>query len=372
MTGISQLGYYDPQAGLGYNFVVAIGEYYDFGDRPTNIQQAALIMHELGHNFGLRHDGDPVCDEFLQTNQSPNYLSVMSYDFFGSGIPYSAKPGSTKIVGWRDDYSDVKLPALNEFHLNESAGLQDTRHPTDLAGVYSNGGTVFRLVPVVGPVDFNNNGVIENDVASDVNDDLILTTLPGCNDWRWIHSRLTPPAITSVQNYGYQIGISGRNLMAPATVKFTGGVSAKVPYNYYFYDESPKTRLLVNVPVGAKSGPITVVTREGSATTRYSVTITGSAHWAKATTAGPDGNQWFTQPDGNAVGRITPAGKITEFPLRTPSSEPTAITAGPDGNLWFTEPGASAIGRITPDGKHLREFPLPPVTIAPGEYGPPG
>ena len=106
-------------------------------------------------------------------------------------------------------------------------------------------------------------------------------------------------------------------------------------------------------------------------------------------TAGPDGNLWFTEHDGNRIGRITPAGTVTEFsaasrptaarryrggtgrqPLvhREPAaarigritpagavtefssgisagSGPQGITAGPDGNLWFTEFGGNRIGR---------------------------
>jgi streptogramin lyase len=96
--------------------------------------------------------------------------------------------------------------------------------------------------------------------------------------------------------------------------------------------------------------------------------------------AGPDGNLWFTEFYGSRIGRITPAGKITEFPLPGPcpthelrivSCLPFGIAAGPDGNLWFTEsaggdPGqpVSKIGRITPAGK-ITEFPLRP-------YGPEG
>ena len=40
---------------------------------------------------------------------------------------------------------------------------------------------------------------------------------------------------------------------------------------------------------------------------------------------------------GNKIGRITPAGVITEFPIPTAQQRPYGITAGPDGNLWFTE-----------------------------------
>ena len=57
-----------------------------------------------------------------------------------------------------------------------------------------------------------------------------------------------------------------------------------------------------------------------------------------ASRPGPDGNLWFTEFVGDRIGRITPAGVVTEFSAGiTPSSDPHGITAGPDGNLWFTE-----------------------------------
>ncbi|MDX6698579.1 MAG: virginiamycin lyase [Solirubrobacteraceae bacterium] len=62
--------------------------------------------------------------------------------------------------------------------------------------------------------------------------------------------------------------------------------------------------------------------------------------------AGPDGNLWFAEL-GDAIGRITPAGVITEFSagINSPAS-PSGIAAGPDGNLWFTEFFAQRIGRM--------------------------
>jgi streptogramin lyase len=80
--------------------------------------------------------------------------------------------------------------------------------------------------------------------------------------------------------------------------------------------------------------------------------------------AGPDKNLWFTEAYANKIGRITPSGVITEFdlPPNNQSAHPTGITAGADGNLWFTESGESAlngdIGRITPSGV-ITLFPLP-------------
>ena len=49
------------------------------------------------------------------------------------------------------------------------------------------------------------------------------------------------------------------------------------------------------------------------------------------------------------IGRITPTGTITEFPLPSPDGQPRAIAAGPDGNIWFGMDNGD-IGRITPTG----------------------
>jgi streptogramin lyase len=94
-------------------------------------------------------------------------------------------------------------------------------------------------------------------------------------------------------------------------------------------------------------------------------------------TVGPDGNLWFTETSfgstgivtGSAIGRITPAGAFTEFPLPAGHGSPGDLTVGPDGNLWFIEyfpreypssppPPFGKIGRITPSGA-ITEFPLP-------------
>ena len=75
-------------------------------------------------------------------------------------------------------------------------------------------------------------------------------------------------------------------------------------------------------------------------------------------TAGPDGNLWFTKHSGNWIGRITPAGVVTEFTAGSGCQQgkypvpvhPGSITAGPDGNLWFTENVCARVGRMTPQG----------------------
>jgi streptogramin lyase len=64
-------------------------------------------------------------------------------------------------------------------------------------------------------------------------------------------------------------------------------------------------------------------------------------------TVGPDSNLWFTEQNANQIGRITPSGAITEFPLVADNNYPTSIVVGPDKNIWFTEVGTGKIGRMT-------------------------
>ena len=93
-------------------------------------------------------------------------------------------------------------------------------------------------------------------------------------------------------------------------------------------------------------GRIVRVTPEG-AITEFTGGMTEDAG-PLGITAGPDGNVWFTEFKGDAVGRITPEGEVTEFQLGiSTASEPQDITAGPDGNLWFTELAGPG-GVITP------------------------
>jgi virginiamycin B lyase len=89
---------------------------------------------------------------------------------------------------------------------------------------------------------------------------------------------------------------------------------------------------------------------------------------ANGIVAGPDGALWFTEIERDAIGRITTAGSITEFPLPTPDSGPLAITAGSDGALWFADNNAAVnrIGRITTSGS-ITEYPLPTPVTVPGQ-----
>ncbi|MFZ0362672.1 MAG: hypothetical protein WAL67_00540 [Candidatus Cybelea sp.] len=85
---------------------------------------------------------------------------------------------------------------------------------------------------------------------------------------------------------------------------------------------------------------------------------------------GPDGNIWFAEF--NHIGRITPAGKITEFsyPSGFSPNQYGGVTTGSDGNVWFGDSSGNAIGRIVPSTGKITTFTIPvscspaPVVLA--------
>src|SRR5918996_1041800 len=79
---------------------------------------------------------------------------------------------------------------------------------------------------------------------------------------------------------------------------------------------------------------------------------------------GPDANLWFTEINGNKIGRMTEDGQFTEFAIPTPNSRPDGIAVGPDDNLWFAEVLGNKIGRITTQGV-ISEFAVPTVDSRP-------
>ena len=113
-------------------------------------------------------------------------------------------------------------------------------------------------------------------------------------------------------------------------------------------------------------------------------TVPSADAWPMNIAAGPDGNLWLTEWSRHVIARITPEGVIKEFPLPPAGNCPLApldITAGPDGNLWFTtstcvyyhdgpQQTTPLIGRITPAGV-VTTFPVPapPQGIGAGPDG---
>lgn len=165
----------------GNDFLVSFGGWGLNRDTPSNTNQlinymAATIMHELGHNLNLRHGGNE------DTNNKPNYYSIMNYDYQLSCLGSSTGPSAgeryylrASIKGITEatlsngptgtncliDFSNGSSTNLNELSLNENDGLG--RGP--------------------GFIDWNNNNAPETGITLDINNDKATGTLSDFDDW---------------------------------------------------------------------------------------------------------------------------------------------------------------------------------------------
>jgi streptogramin lyase len=105
----------------------------------------------------------------------------------------------------------------------------------------------------------------------------------------------------------------------------------------------PDGNLWYTAPEGNNS-KIGRITPAGEFGTQYDVTDAGDQ---LGITVGPDGALWFAQAVANDIGRMTLNGQFSEVKGLTPAARPEYIAQGPDNTLWFTEKDGNRIGRIT-------------------------
>jgi hypothetical protein len=114
--------------GGGGDLMVTLG-LWD-GETGTPFIQGSTLMHELGHNLGLRHGGVLQNGAVIEANCKPNYQSIMNYLFQIQGL--LTLKGVPTI-----DYSRQQLLSLSESALSEATGLGQTSY---LARWYAPGG----------------------------------------------------------------------------------------------------------------------------------------------------------------------------------------------------------------------------------------
>jgi probable HAF family extracellular repeat protein len=160
------------------DFIVSLGEAP--GQVGTGVDQAAVFMHELGHNLGLAHGG------FEATNYKPNYLSLMNY-LFAFGVPLSS--GDMTL-----DYSRFPdIPNLNLKSLDDFVGLNAGPVIAGRATSFicpggdptSEMGRVDVLNPN-GPIDWACNGMLAANVQANIaltDASPMQTVLSSYNDW---------------------------------------------------------------------------------------------------------------------------------------------------------------------------------------------
>lgn len=141
-----------------------------------------------------------------------------------------------------------------------------------------------------------------------------------------------------VEAAGYNVGkMTSEGKVTEYSVGFNGfsnsfGIAAGSDGRIWFTDPA-------NSP--ARIGAINT---DGTGLTYYSAGLTGQAD---SIVAGPDGNLYFGE-FGGAVGKITTAGVITEYPLeQSEGSFPVlSLTVGPNGNIWFSNNSHSQVGEL--------------------------
>ncbi|MET0284042.1 MAG: hypothetical protein ABW352_06215 [Polyangiales bacterium] len=141
--------------------------------------QAATMMHELGHNFGLRHGGGD------SINRKPNYVSVMNYLYSPLGLPTIGSAEGDRYDFYRrcsltsvTQLSNAPTGDPGKFVLDFSAGGSGNLDESALRESQGLGRTGSSAV------DFNCNKQTDSSAYSrDLNGDGALDLLADNNDW---------------------------------------------------------------------------------------------------------------------------------------------------------------------------------------------
>ncbi len=190
----------------GNDFVTSLGA-LSTPSSPAEKDRRDLgaVLHELGHNLGLRHGGpdcdpstDPSCVSDPNQPRKVNYLSVMN-PLYNFGIPVTGVPGGTTPAppdSWRIDFSHSKLSPLDETCLDETQGVAPGNPPaymTDLIKYFDPTGLMrFGSTMPGQPIDWNADGFpFDPCVAVNINayppGAPPSESHPGAEDWDKLH-----------------------------------------------------------------------------------------------------------------------------------------------------------------------------------------
>ena len=182
----------------GNDFLLSLGivnftnTYYTELQRDNYLinEQASTLMHEFGHNLGLKHGGGE------DLNYKPNYLSIMNYLYSSWGLPNlnNAMVGDRYYhMEWSlDGYSSASI--WKQYFPNSSLSMHNNAWSSDYVMDYSNGtlGSLdenslsegFGLGNGSLPVDWDGNGSMSSTgLALNINHDSVRTQLSDYNDW---------------------------------------------------------------------------------------------------------------------------------------------------------------------------------------------
>lgn len=156
-----------------------------------------------------------------------------------------------------------------------------------------------------------------------------------------------------VSTFEIPSGGLGLNIITGLDGNLWFGVDRTGP-NSYKYNENVLTNPII--------GSIAMVTPDGEVTELY---LPSSSNTPLNTAVGEnmfhiaqgsDGNIWFTQPNANIIGNITPEGMLTEYQFTGQEVAPRAITTDSEGNIVFMDQQHGLI-RMDTEGNILGNIP---------------
>jgi streptogramin lyase len=106
-------------------------------------------------------------------------------------------------------------------------------------------------------------------------------------------------------------------------------------------------------PEGSSTGKIGRITPAGVVT---DFALPESGHPLAGLTVDTAGNVWTSTPE--TMIKMTPTGTVTTYPKKAGTGATSNLAAGAEGNVWYTEKEHAAVGKITPSGT-ITEYALP-------------
>ena len=152
--------------------------------------------------------------------------------------------------------------------------------------------------------------------------------------------------------------------------------------NYKVYAFSPKTGVFVNFPIPAPNMGIAGLQFHSDWLLYIMVSGSSAIHRMQRDETflpaiqlgsgtyphGPSScgnNVWFAENTANRVAFVDPAGKLAEFSLPDPASQPFSTACAPDGGVYLTLNGISKIGRIDTATYQISTWTIPTANSLP-------
>ncbi len=284
-------------------------------------------------------------------------------EFAVPGNPQSLATGPGGALWFEDASGSIGkvTPAGNVTVLAPDAGDGGIAVGPDGVAWFTQGGALGRITPAgaITSYPIPGNGFLSTSIATGTDGSVWFgetQVTPGSSSVNMIFSMTTGGVATAHSTKGQPasivLGEDGSILFSEASFSRTN-LGNYIPGGSWIgrIDSSGN---LTEYPVsageliGGPDGAIWYTTGTGIARMTVDGTVTATYSIGSLTVtymiAGSDGAIWFSDAKDNLIARMTTTGTITQYPLPTPNSSPSALAATPDGAIWFTE--ATGFGRL--------------------------